>query len=103
VKPGGYFLGTVPYKEDLDENKVICPDCGKIFHRWGHQQSFDETKLRTILPDGWTVLVKPGLFINWQGLNLKRKIAAFIKLILFHLGSHGSNEILYFQVRKREK
>jgi SAM-dependent methyltransferase len=100
LKPGGYFLGTVPYKEDLNNNKVICPDCGKIFHRWGHQQNFDETKLTTIFSDGLTILVKPRLFINWQGLNLKRKVAAFIKLLLFYLGSHGSNETLYFKVRK---
>jgi SAM-dependent methyltransferase len=101
LKIGGYFLGTVPYKENLHDNKVICPDCGKIFHRWGHQQDFDEIKLKKIFPDGLAmVLVKPKLFIDWQGLNIKRKVAAFIKLILFYLGSHGSNETLYFQIKK---
>ena len=101
LKIGGYFLGTVPYKENLHDNKVICPDCGKIFHRWGHQQDFDEIKLKKIFPDGLAmVLVKPKLFITWQGLNIKRKVAAFIKLILFYLGSHGSNETLYFQIKK---
>jgi SAM-dependent methyltransferase len=100
LKPGGYFLGTVPHKENLEDNKVVCPDCGKIFHRWGHQQNFDETKLAALFQQGMTLLLKRRLFVSWRGLNLKRRVAAFIKLWLFYLGSHGSNEALYFQVRK---
>lgn len=100
LKPGGFFLGTVPFKESLDDNQVVCPYCGKIFHRWGHQQNFDGTKIKTIFPDDQIELVKPKLFIDWQRHNLKRKIAAFIKMLLFYLGSHGSNETLYFQLRK---
>ncbi len=101
LKPGGYFLGTVPNNENLCENMVICPDCGKIFHRWGHQQQFDRRKLEKILADDLKVLgIKSKLFISWQGMNLKRKIAAFIKLLFLFFGSHGSNEILYFKARK---
>ena len=42
LTPDGILIGTVPYRESLFEGLVICPDCGKRFHRWGHQQSFDK-------------------------------------------------------------
>jgi ubiquinone/menaquinone biosynthesis C-methylase UbiE len=100
LKPGGYLIGTVPFQENLQDNEVVCPNCGKIFHRWGHQQNFDETKLAAWFQHGTTLLLKRRLFISWRGLNLKRRVAAFIKLLLLYLGSHGSNETLYFQVRK---
>ena len=101
LKTGGIFLGTVPKQENLDDNIVICPNCEKIFHRWGHQQSFDEKTLERNFPRGLKVLtVKPKLFIRWKGLNWKRRIAAFLKLLLFHFGSHGSNETLYFVAQK---
>jgi SAM-dependent methyltransferase len=101
LKVGGYLLGTVPYKENLEENEVICPDCGKIFHRWGHHQHFDHEKLRNTFGKSFKVsAIRPMLFINWRKLNLKRKTAAFIKLVLLFIGSHGSNEALYFEIRK---
>ncbi|MBI3892318.1 MAG: class I SAM-dependent methyltransferase, partial [Candidatus Wallbacteria bacterium] len=34
--PGGLLLGTVPSCEDLTDQQVVCPDCSKVFHRWGH-------------------------------------------------------------------
>lgn len=40
LRAGGTFLGTVPYAEDLAAGEVICPDCGLVFHRWGHHRSF---------------------------------------------------------------
>jgi ubiquinone/menaquinone biosynthesis C-methylase UbiE len=101
LKPEGYFIGTVPDQENLNDNIVICPGCGHIFHRWGHQQWFDQKGLYELFPKCWEILVvKTKLFINWKGLNLKRRVAAFIKLLLFYLGSHGSNETLYFLVKK---
>lgn len=32
---GGCFVGSVPYRENLVDAEVVCPDCGKVFHRWG--------------------------------------------------------------------
>ena len=46
LRPGGCLLVTVPYQENLALGEVICPDCGKIFHRWGHQKSFSRQSLR---------------------------------------------------------
>jgi SAM-dependent methyltransferase len=49
LKIGGWFIGTVPYREILDLNRAVCPDCGRVFHRWGHCRSFDEATLRAEL------------------------------------------------------
>ena len=46
LKPGGYLLGTVPYREVLENNFAICPKCQQVFHRWGHTTSFDLAKVR---------------------------------------------------------
>lgn len=48
LKPGGYFLATVPANEKLQDLLCYCPKCGYSFHRWGHKQSFNEKKLKTI-------------------------------------------------------
>lgn len=45
LSASGCLLVTVPYQENLALNEVICPDCGKLFHRWGHQKSFTRQSL----------------------------------------------------------
>jgi SAM-dependent methyltransferase len=45
LRVGGVLLGTVPYAENLVGGRVVCPDCGALFHRWGHHQSFDRPRM----------------------------------------------------------
>lgn len=40
LKPEGILIGTVPLGENLEDTRVICPDCGYKFHPNGHHQSF---------------------------------------------------------------
>lgn len=49
LRSGGYLIGTVPFNEDLASGETVCPHCGEIFHRWGHQQSFTTTSMRILL------------------------------------------------------
>lgn len=42
----GYLIGTVPFQEDLSNGTTVCPECGNLFHRWGHQQSFTRMKMK---------------------------------------------------------
>jgi SAM-dependent methyltransferase len=35
------FLITVPAGERLENNSVACQECGKIYHVWGHLQTFE--------------------------------------------------------------
>lgn len=52
LRPGGWLIGTVPHNEKLLDGLVVCPDCGKRFHRWGHHQSFDLARMKGFLRDG---------------------------------------------------
>jgi SAM-dependent methyltransferase len=45
-----YVLITVPYRETLADAEVRCI-CGFVFHKWGHSQTFDERKLRSLYPN----------------------------------------------------
>jgi ubiquinone/menaquinone biosynthesis C-methylase UbiE len=42
LKPGGAFIMTTPFAENLAEHQVTCPRCNLTFHRVLHQQSFRE-------------------------------------------------------------
>lgn len=103
LKPNGRFTGTVPAFEDLSESLVVCPHCHEKFHRWGHVQSFDESKLITLFGETMfsAVTVESRLFVPWKILNMKGKVISFIKLLLWTAGIHGSGENLYFDVRNK--
>lgn len=49
LRGGGNLIITVPYKEDLRQNMVVCPKCGARFHRVGHMQTFDEKRMSEML------------------------------------------------------
>jgi hypothetical protein len=73
------FMGTVPANEDLRLNSVICPCCGKVFHRWGHVRSFSEKSLRATLASGFaTVQVDDRFFTPWTDLDPRRILEALV-------------------------
>lgn len=45
LTPGGFLFVTTPNDEHLDENKVLCPDCGCFFHRWQHVRKWTHESL----------------------------------------------------------
>jgi 2-polyprenyl-3-methyl-5-hydroxy-6-metoxy-1,4-benzoquinol methylase len=45
LRPGGTLYLSTPNDEVLDRNKVMCPDCGAVFHRWQHQRSWNARSL----------------------------------------------------------
>lgn len=47
--PGGEIIGTVPCEENLADSIVVCPKCGEVFHKVGHQQSFDTKRVASVL------------------------------------------------------
>jgi SAM-dependent methyltransferase len=98
LKPGGRILGTVPSREDLRAQIAVCPSCGKRFHKWGHEQSFDPEKMEQLLRDYFcAVRVVDRPIIPWSILNWKGKCFGMIKALLWKLGIHGSNENLVFE------
>lgn len=40
TKKGGFVCITTPFNEDLGKKEVLCPDCGSIFHRVQHLNTF---------------------------------------------------------------
>lgn len=46
LKREGYVVITTPNSEDIETNKVICPECGCVFHRWQHVRSWNALSLR---------------------------------------------------------
>jgi SAM-dependent methyltransferase len=101
LKSGGQLVGTVPSRENLNEQTVVCPKCGEMFHRWGHAQSFDRLGLKQVLEQ---VLENAKLrekhFVHWRLLNLKGRISAFLKVSLLACGIHGNGETLVFVATK---
>ena len=45
LQPGGHVIVTVPNREVLGLNTVVCPECACVFHRKQHVQSFTNTSL----------------------------------------------------------
>jgi len=41
----GIIVITTPNDENLDENKVLCPGCHSVFHRWQHVKSWNTSSL----------------------------------------------------------
>ncbi|OIP79807.1 MAG: hypothetical protein COT39_00175 [Parcubacteria group bacterium CG08_land_8_20_14_0_20_48_21] len=65
VKPDGCVFITTPNKENLDKYKVICPDCGCIFHRVQHVNRFTDAKLRELMEHaGFTTLRCEGTYMQ---------------------------------------
>ena len=40
LKPDGHLVLTTPNDEDMTANKIVCPECGCLFHRWQHVRSW---------------------------------------------------------------
>ncbi len=50
VSRGNVVIG-VPFKEDIRVGRTTCQSCGGINPPWGHQNSFDENRLRRLFED----------------------------------------------------
>jgi len=97
----GWFLGTVPYRENLLLNQVVCPKCGEVFHRWGHKKSFEIMTIRDELSGLFELVeVKTTAFVAFRGRTLTGKIKSLIRLTLAKRGSQIAMPNIYFAVRK---
>jgi len=102
LKPGGLLIGTVPYRENLAESEVFCPDCKKSFHRWGHLQSFDEASMHAVLAKHLHVSkVRPVYLPAWPAADWKGKLSMFARLAFSWVGVHSSESNLLFIAASR--
>ena len=49
LRPGGTVAFTTPNEEILDNNYILCPVSGKLFHRWQHVRSWSAKSLAEYL------------------------------------------------------
>lgn len=102
LKQGGRFIGTVPADENLPDNRVLCPHCGELFHRWGHLQTFSEERLHTMLAEQFhSVKVSRHFFGEVRTLNWKGRLGWGLKKLLVNLGAKGSGETFFFSASNR--
>jgi SAM-dependent methyltransferase len=101
LKPGGYFIGTVPFNELLADKKTVCPSCGEIFHRWGHQQSFNRECMRLTLSSQLEVRdLKVRAFVEFRGRSMRGKLKSLIRWALGAMGEAIADPHLYFSAQK---
>jgi SAM-dependent methyltransferase len=101
LKPGGYFIGTVPFNELLADKKTVCPSCGEIFHRWGHQQSFNRERMRADLSTQLEVRdLKVRAFVEFGGRSMRGKLKSAIRWVLGAMGEAIADPHLYFSAQK---
>lgn len=99
--PGGVFTGTVPFSERLRDNEVLCPNCGAIFHRWGHVTSFGRDDLRGLLTQHGFVVARlyPRCFPDFRRPGLKAFMRALFRQVLGRMGEPIVGPNLYFVAR----
>jgi len=103
LKPGGWFLGTVPYEEDLSLNEVVCPCCGEVFHRWGHQASFSEALLAIDLSSQFRIEeLRHTAFVPWRGRGPGGVVKSLVRLLLARWGQAIAIPTIYWAARRVE-
>ena len=102
LAPGGWFVGSVPYREVLADQEVICPDCAKVFHRWGHVSSFDIPQLQSELGRSFeAVSCKRLSFVDWRAARSPMRIAKTVaQAVLGRMGEAMANPSIEFAARK---
>lgn len=103
LKKEGKIIGTVPSQERLENSKVVCPNCGLVYHMKGHENSFDKKSMTNLLEKWFDVEKCTSINMsNWTSLNLKGKITVCIIKVIRVFGIHSHDENIFFvgKVRK---
>lgn len=103
LKSGGELTGTVPFREDLAANEVLCPACQTQFHRWGHEQRFDAASLRALFAEhGLEVTCAyPRAFPDFRRPGMALFVKAAFRYLLGRLGEPLVGPNLYFSATLR--
>lgn len=104
LKPGGYFIGSVPFEEKLSENEVICPSCAHVYHRWGHVRAFSKLQLAGRLDEafGTRSAISVRAYVDWNRRGLINKAKSMGKWVLGLLGEQIAYPSLVFKIQKKQ-
>ena len=101
LRPGGCFLGTVPHAENLAEQETVCPHCGEVFHRWGHQASFTLSSVRELLATRFKIAsLQRTAFVDLWGRGLRGFVKGALRLALAKLGEPIAVPVIWWVARK---
>lgn len=101
LKPGGIFLGTVPFEEDLLASEVVCPCCGAVFHKVGHVRSFGFQSMAKVLATQFERSVLRRIaFMNTTDLRLWKRVFASVRNLLVQHGILTRETSLVFEAHK---
>jgi len=101
LKPGAYVLGTIPYRENLQQNMTICPHCGKVFHRWGHKKTFDLGDIvKELAPHFHVKRVTRTAFVSFSRGSALAWVKSLVRLVLAKLGEPIAAPSIYFVAQK---
>jgi SAM-dependent methyltransferase len=101
LKVGGYVLGTVPHRENLQQNMTICPHCGEVFHRWGHKKTFDVQSIaRELAPHFQIERVTRTAFVSFSRGSTLAWAKSLVRFVLAKLGEAIAVPSIYFVARK---
>jgi SAM-dependent methyltransferase len=97
---GGLLIGTLPYKENLDESRVICPECGHRFHRYGHFHSFqDMNDIARMLQPGFEILESGEVPYSWFESPLLNLLGTKVFKFLKNMARSKYRTTIYFIAR----
>lgn len=99
---GGYLIGTVPFNEDLQLGQTMCPECGSVFHRWGHHQSFTIDRMRSLIEQAGLIPVRLEkrsfpFFKEKSGMNT---VKSYLVKVAGGMGFQTAYPVLLFIARK---
>ncbi len=101
LRPGGRFLGTVPYEEDLSLRQCVCPSCGLKYHQYGHFASFDFAKIRAMLaPHFIDLRTGRSAFVSFRGRGAGGAAKSLLRAGLGRLGQQIAVPRLWWSARK---
>lgn len=104
LKPGGFLLASTPFCENLGDSEVVCPDCGKVFHKVGHVQSFDKDRMRRIVSNQGFCIEKIFIttFVDWRRKGFKNLIKSLVRILLARMGEKVADPHVIVIAKKKE-
>lgn len=94
LKPGGHLVVSTPNDENLDANKLICPNCGSRYHRMQHLRSYTKQSLRKQLEDVGFETQTCATFSPTAFMK-RRNVLKMLRARLKHLSGKDHPSLLY--------
>lgn len=99
LKRNGFFIFTVPYKEDMKQSRIVCPGCYTTFHRWGHIQTFDKEKIRGDMSYGGFEIRR--LLIIPLGFMAKHSILKYFVPIIKRTPIYNNQQTMMYVIAQK--